>query len=155
MATKTALLATINGFITALINVTKHRSSMSAVVDEMYSNSVYDNNATETYTTKSGTDIDYRINIKKSGNVAHLKGQINISSGTSFLSNVNVFAWKNNEFKTKANSVSNPNISFKAFTTGGESASLELTSSGLKVLPLGAIQMSKFYDFNITYITQD
>jgi len=90
MATKANLLSTINGFITAVITQAKHRSSMSAVVDEIYPSNVTDSQTTETYTTKAGTNFSYSIRITKSGNIAHIKGEVrNITN--SLQSSQNIF----------------------------------------------------------------
>ena len=100
MATKAGLLATINGFITALINVTKHRSSMSAVVDEMYATEVVDSNVSQTYTNYFGA-LTYNIKLRKSGNAVILSGTIT-NPTNRFISNEVVFSFKTTDFKPKA-----------------------------------------------------
>jgi len=101
MATKTSLLTTINGFITSVITQTKHRSSMSAVVDEIYPTQVTDSQTSETYTTKAGTNINYSITVIKSGNIAHVKGTVT-NNTSSLIGSQNIFTWKNNEFRPKS-----------------------------------------------------
>ena len=149
MATKAGLLATINGFITAIITQAKHRSSMSAVVDELYQNSVSDSNGSQIYTTKSGTILLYDINLHKSGNVCHIKGSIE-NSTTAFQNPQSVFTWKENQYKTKA---TESVISFTAINRSN-SIQLSLSSSGLYLnTPIGSEQI---YDFDYKfYLTQD
>ena len=36
MATKAALITAINGFITSIVNITKHRNSMLQLVNEFF-----------------------------------------------------------------------------------------------------------------------
>jgi hypothetical protein len=148
MATKTGILATINGFITAVITQAKHRSSMSTLVDEIYPSRVVDTQATETYTTKSGTNITYSINIIKSGNIAHIKGSINNVTGL-FLTPQTVFTFKENEFKplNALNSV----IYFTA-TNASATIRMSLDSTGLSTFSTMPNQEFNF-EF-IAYITQ-
>ena len=150
MATKTSLLTTINGFITAVITQAKHRSSMSAVVDEIYPSNVTDSQATETYTTKAGTSINYSIRITKSGNIAHISGTVrNTTSG--ILNPQNIFTWKNNEFKPKSGV---NDFTFKALN-GSNEVTLFLNNNVLS-LTTNILPTSTNYSFDFkTYITQD
>lgn len=153
MATKTNLITALNGFITAVVSITKHRNANNAIVDEIYPTAVTDTQITETYTTKSGTSLTYSITIIKSGNIAHLK--INVRNSTaSALGDVSVFSWKNSEFKPK--SVVN-SIKFKAYydTNNINEITLLLDENGIHLK--GAINPGSFSfvsDFK-TYITQD
>lgn len=148
MATKTGLLATINGFIAAVITQAKHRSSMSAVVNEIYPNSVSDSNITETYTTSS-TLINYSITIHKSGNVAHISGSVQ-NPNHFFISNPIVFVWKNSEFK--------PNTSTSLFFLGADNSGqpkiIGLNNSILTIQDSLDALGTVYFDFK-TYITQD
>jgi hypothetical protein len=151
MATKANLLSTINGFITAVITQAKHRSSMSTVVDEIYPSNVTDSQTTETYTTKAGTNFSYSIRITKSGNIAHIKGEVrNITN--SLQSSQNIFTWKDNEFKPKSGI---NDFNFKAFTSGGE-ITLFLSNNVLFMQDVAVAVANTTYRFEfITYITQD
>jgi hypothetical protein len=150
MATKTSLLTTINGFITAVITQAKHRSSMSAVVDEIYPSNVTDSQATETYTTKAGTSINYSIRITKSGNIAHISGTVrNTTAG--ILGSQNVFTWKDNEFRPKSGV---NDVKFDAFN-GANKITLFLSNNVL-FLETSILPTSTNYSFDFkTYITQD
>lgn len=150
MATKAGLLATINGFITAVINVTKHRSSMSAVVDEIYPSSVTDNETLQTYTTKSGDNIDYLIFIIKSGNIAHIRGQIRNATAV-FQVDQPIFTWKDNEFKPLSGIASN---SYFFASNSSSQVRLRLSASGLEIFNDGMVNSQDLnFDFT-TYITQ-
>lgn len=150
MATKTGLISTINGFLTAIITQAKVRSSASAIVDEIYPNSVTDSQATETYTTKVGSGINYSIRIVKSGNVAYISGTIrNTTSG--ILPSQNVFLWKSNDFKPKSGV---NDLIFKAFN-GSNPIDLFLSNNVL-FLQSSILPTSTSYSFDFkTYITQD
>ncbi len=148
MATKTSFLSTINGFITALITQAKVRSAFSTVSDELYPTSVIDTQVTETYTNKSSTNITYSIRIVKSGNIAHISGQITNVTGV-FLNPQYIFTWKETEFRPK--SIVN-NLLFKA-ENSTSSVRLNLTDAGVQIVTQMANQGFSF-DFK-TYITQD
>jgi hypothetical protein len=148
MATKAGILATINGFITSVITQAKHRSSMSTVVDEIYPNNVTDTHLTETYTTKSGTNITYSISIVKSGNIAHVKGTITNVTGL-FLTPQNIFLWKSNEFRPKSA------VNELLFTARNSTDSVRLFLSN-NVLAVNTVMGLGTFNFEfITYITQD
>ena len=149
MATKTNLLATINGFLTAIITQAKVRSSASTIVDEIYPKSVTDSQATETYTTKAGSDISYDITIIKSGNIAHIKGYIINETGIA-LSPQNIFSFKDNEFKTKAGV---GRIYFKSINS--DEVTFYLDNTGLNLASSMSFSVNDREFPFITYITQD
>jgi hypothetical protein len=150
MATKTGILATINGFLTAIITQAKVRSASSTIVDEIYPTSVTDNDGIETYTTKSGTDIEYLIFIIKSGNIAHIRGQIR-NTTNSFLTNQSIFTWKDNEFKPLSGIASN---SYFFANNSSNAVRLRLSASGLEIFNNSLVPQQNFdFDFK-TYITQ-
>ncbi|MFY8170074.1 MAG: hypothetical protein ACOVK2_03040 [Candidatus Fonsibacter sp.] len=101
MATKSGILATINGFITAIITQAKVRSAYSTVVDEIYPNVVTDSQLAETYTTKSGSTLGYSITMHKSGNQVFIQGRITNLTAL-LISPQNVFTWKDTAFKPKS-----------------------------------------------------
>jgi hypothetical protein len=151
MATKSGILATINGFITAVITQAKHRSSMSTVVDEIYPNIVTDTHLTETYTTKIGADIEYNIEIIKSGNIAHIKGNITNTTGSFLPILSGIFSWKNTEYRMLTGQSSR----FLA-TNPLTSATVSLTLDRTLGLTASSSMSTGTFNFQfITYITQD
>ena len=148
MATKAGLLATINGFITAIITQAKHRSSMSVVVDEMYATEVVDSNVSQTYTTKGGTNLNYTITIVKSGNIAHISGIITNNLEIA-LPNPLVFTWKDTEFKPK----SSTSIEFSGLGENNLNKRIFFNNSVFGFYDSVASEEEIFFDFK-TYITQ-
>jgi len=149
MATKSNLITALNGFITAIITPTKHRNANNAIVDEIYPTQVTDSQATETYTTKAGTNINYSITVIKSGNIAHIKGTVT-NNTSSLLGSQNVFTWKNNEFRPKSGV---NDVNFIA-SNANNSIRLFLNNNVLSVT--SPMQPITTYSFEFqTYITQD
>lgn len=146
--TKATLLSTINGFITSVINVTKHRQSMASVVDELYPAIVNDTNADEIYTTKSGSVITYDVDIVKSGNIAMIKGTLINVSG-SVASPQTVFTWKTSPYKPK---VGVSEIRFFGVTSA--QSVFEIDSDGLRLSSALGVGVVADFQF-ITYITED
>jgi len=99
MATKSGLIAAVNGFITSLITQTKHRDSMLEVINELYPTKVSDSNSTETYTTKSGTVITYSIQIVKQGRTIRIDGSYINTSGAALGIGQTIFTFKVNEYR--------------------------------------------------------
>jgi len=100
MAIKSTLIANVNGFLTALITFTKHRSSMLEVINELYPTKVPDSNTLETYTTKNGSLITYNIAFVKQGRSVRINGTYTNPSATTTLPNgTKVFDIDVNEFR--------------------------------------------------------
>ena len=98
MATKSNLISAINGFLTSIITITKHRNSMAEVVNEIYPTVVSDSQTTETYTTKN-SNFSYSIEIIKQGRSVRIIGIYTSLMNFSLPSNVTVFELKDNEYK--------------------------------------------------------
>ena len=77
------------------------REAWQIQANELYSTAVSDSQTTETYTTKTGTALNYSFTLKKSGNEVMVKGTIT-NNGFSVLSSQNVCTWKDTEFKPKS-----------------------------------------------------
>ena len=148
MATKANLITALNGFISAVVGITKHRNANNAIVDEIYPNSVTDNQTTETYTTSS-TVVNYSISIVKSGNIAHISG--NIQNPNHFLmSNPIVFLWKNSEFKPN----SSTSLFFLGIDNSGNTKRIGMNNTILTLQDSLDALGTVYFDFT-TYITQD
>lgn len=148
MAKKANILATINGFITAIITQAKVRSAYSTVVDEVYADEVFDDNSNETYTTKNGTSISYNLVIKKTGNITIiqivLRNETAITISANINSQVKIFDWKNNEFKP---SLLGSNSQIKLYTPSGSMINCTLNNTGLflcSALPILTYYESSF-----------
>jgi hypothetical protein len=77
MATKSALISAVNGFITSIVNITKHRNSMLEVVNELYgSNQLNDTQATTNVITLVLSDALYNLTFTKTGRMVHVYGFI-------------------------------------------------------------------------------
>jgi len=151
MATKSGILATINGYITAIVTVANHRLSMSALVDEMYSDAVTDNQTTEIYTTKSGTDITYTLTVKKDGNKAFAKLVFRNTTPYPLPALDGIFTWKDTPYKPK---VTVNDFPIQAFE-GANEVKLFLGSGGVSLSTPLIPTTGTFYTSFEFYITQD
>ena len=151
MATKTGILATINGFLTAIITQAKVRSASSTIVDEIYPASVTDNHISQTYTNKIDSRLQYEIVIIKSGNISHISGYVTNNSA-GWVQGVYVFTFKENQFKPKSG-LNNLNFQVKGSTNNID---LNISSLGLFVNSGNPLLEYNSYIFDFkTYITQD
>lgn len=148
MATKANLITALNGFISAVVGITKHRNANNAIVDEIYPNSVIDNQTTVTYTTSS-TVVNYSINIVKSGNIAHISGSIQ-NPNHFLMSNPIVFLWKNSEFKPN----SSTSLFFLGIDNSGNTKRIGMNNTILTLQDSLDALSTVYFDFK-TYITQD
>jgi hypothetical protein len=70
MATKAGLISAINGFITSVVNITKHRNSMLELVNELFQ-------TTTIQTLTTGSDVYWHnLRYKKIGNIVYIDGTI-------------------------------------------------------------------------------
>ena len=150
MATKANLITALNGFISAVVGITKHRNANNAIVDEIYPNSVTDNQTTETYTEAiGGNNISYSITIVKSGNISHISGSFQ-NDNTFIISNRSVFTWLSNEFTPN----SDTSLNFSGIDNLGNPKKLFMNNSVLSLEDSLDALKTVYFDFT-TYITQD
>jgi hypothetical protein len=77
MATKANLISAVNGFITAIVNITKHRNSMLEVVNELYGNNqLNDTQLTTNVVTKNFLNTIYNLTFTKTGRMVYVYGTI-------------------------------------------------------------------------------
>ena len=107
MATKTGIIASVNGFITAIITQLKLRNGFLELINEMYTDAVSDSNSSETYTTKAGTSITYNVSFKKSGNEVKMSLSFRNTTSSPIASLEDIFTWKNTAYRPK-----NPQANF-------------------------------------------
>lgn len=70
MATKSALISAVNGFITAIQSIANHRLSMLQLINELFQ-------TTTTQTLITGTNVfHYDLRYKKVGNIIYIDGWI-------------------------------------------------------------------------------
>jgi len=70
MATKSALITAINGYITAIVTIANHRLSMLSIVNEIFQ-------TTTTQTLATGSNVFwYNLRYKKVGNIVYIDGTI-------------------------------------------------------------------------------
>ena len=68
--TKSALITSINGYITAVVNIVKHRNSMLDLINEFFQTTyIMDNGAVP-------DQFSHRLRFKKQGNIVHVDGYI-------------------------------------------------------------------------------
>jgi len=88
MATKANLITSINGFLTSVVTILKHRDSMLEVVNELYPTTIEDvySSLTETttITSKFTTGFYYTLDFKKVGNTVFVNGFVRNSTGSIF-----------------------------------------------------------------------
>jgi hypothetical protein len=118
MATKANLISAVNGFITAIVNITKHRNSMLEVINELYPTPVYENvtdPSDEIYTTQTNVNISYQIQIVKQGRTVRVSGIYSYIGQSTLPIGTKIFDFKENEFKGDSNSYLGVNIKYAPF----------------------------------------
>jgi len=105
MATKSAFITTVNGFLTAVITYLTHRSSMLEVINELWKASLNDTEATTNVITMTYASADYNLDFNKVGNKVYVNGTVKVF-GTSTLPTLSTYAtFTNSEFKPKDNKI--------------------------------------------------
>lgn len=99
MATKTSITSAINGFITAIVTVTKVRSAFDTLLNNLYPTPISDTQLTTNVVTKVGTKIAYNLQFSKVGRNIHISGTIKNVSGPILELVEDILEVTNAEFK--------------------------------------------------------
>jgi len=122
----------------------------NALKNELYSDDVTDSQTSQEYTTKSGTNINYSLFLKKVGNNVYIKVTV-INATTGSLSPQMIFDWKNNEYQPKSGAY-NQYYEAKILGSGNSPVLLFLNSTGLRLastLPPSATAETLSFEFYI------
>jgi hypothetical protein len=147
MATKSALIIAINGFITSVVNITKHRNSMLELVNELFP-------TTTTYTLSTGTNcFHYSLYFKKVGNTVYVEGTAQSKFPYS-VESPTIFTIPDAIFRPSRNIL---------FIAGAEYDAQKITpknvfigsSTGLMSLRLDSITENTTLFLNLTYTVND
>lgn len=145
MATKSNLIANINGFITSVVNITKHRNSMLELVNELF--------ATSTHSVVTVGNIQYDLTFTKSGNKCTLTGSIS-NSTSSIIGGVKLLDIPNSIYYPK-NSTGFYGVKF----ISNNNASLLLADSSFivpnSIFLNGSMGAYEIVSINTTYIVND
>jgi hypothetical protein len=149
MATKSNILTTVNGFITAIITQAKVRSALSTLLDNFYPTVLYDNQTTTNVITKVDDDFGYNVKIAKVGRLVNIDGFVeNITEST--ISNEAFANITNTEFQTAVGILP---YYLTATSTSGLTIFVAVNPTTLSVVGTVPID-TKFY-FNGCYTTKD
>jgi hypothetical protein len=149
MAIKSSILSTVNGFITAIVSVSKVRSALSTLLDNFYPTVLYDNQTTTNVITKVDDDFEYSFKIAKVGRVVHIDGYIENVTASS-ISGQPIASITNTEY-TLATGINNYNI--VATSLSGLVVFVSLRTNSISVF--GNIPIDTKFYFNGCYTTKD
>jgi len=142
MANKASLISTINGFITAVINTTKHRDSMLELINVFYSTvkkesaSAGVTNGANTITSTVNPSITYELHFKKEGNKVFVSGWVLNSGALTLASNTVLFSFTDSEYLIKTGTY----YLFNVMTYSGTKATLRFDGANVmcfQALPKG------------------
>lgn len=146
MATKANLISAINTFLTAVINPTKHRSSMSTLVDNIYPTVIYDTNSTTTVFTKADNDFIYHIKVAKVGRLVNICGSFtNDTEGA--ISNQKMADITATEYQTDSLVV---NHYIPAISESGLTIFLSLVGTSIEIVGTAPKDVEFFFNGNYT-----
>ena len=103
MATKTSITSAINGFITAIVTVTKVRSAFDTLLNNVYPTPISDTQLTTNIVTNIGTQFTYDLQFSKVGRNIHIYGSITNISGSILSSVEDILKITNSEFEPYTN----------------------------------------------------
>ena len=152
MATKTGIIASINGYLTSIMTIVKHRNSMLDIINEMYRTTTtesYTNLADNTpLTTPNGTTHYYNFKVDKIGNKVFFDGTLTNKTGAA-TTNSQYFTVNNTEFLQNADIVT-----FYGVNTSTE-ALVKCTFSSNILTVVGALNNNQTVQFNLKYTTNN
>lgn len=152
MATKSGLTTAINGFLTAIISIAKHRSSMLELINEMYRETTtesYTNLSDNTpLTTPNGTTHNYLFKVDKIGNKVTFGGSLTNKTG-AMLANGMWLTISDTEFLQNSDVVTFYGVS----DNNGRNIKCTLSANVLVVVSL--IDNNETIHFNMKYNTNN
>lgn len=144
MATKSGLITAINNFITATVNITKHRNSMLELVNE-----IFQTTSTQTGTVGAlGIALQYTVRYKKVGNIVYIDGEIKNTSAI-YYNNIALLVIPNTLFYAKTGQPTK----VRCFTDTVTDASIEFFLSNINLASPLAPNQTIF--INAHYQTND
>lgn len=150
MANKTNLIDNINGYITGLVNVAKHRLSMNELVSEIYPNIISESESSTNLITEKNSNplIKYSVHIVKQGRLVHLSGLITNDTSLDITDDGINYFFKivHPDFLSKTGITS-----YNCTTVTGERVRL----SNLNNLQTTKLEAGKSITFNLFYYTKD
>jgi hypothetical protein len=147
MATKSGLIASVNGFITAVINTTKHRNSMLELINELFQ-------TTTTQTISSGTNVFWcSLRYKKIGNLIYIDGTIT-SKYTQAVEDLDLITIPNSLFFAKTGQSTSSGAVSTTPTSIAQTVTL-ITFAVDKISLLGSISPNQTIYINSHYQTND
>ena len=132
MATKTSITSAINGFITAIVTVTKVRSAFDTLLNNVYPTPISDTQLTTNVVTKIGTNFNYNLQFTKTGRNIHVCGFIKNVSGSILNSLEDILEVTNSEFEPYTNyTLIGSNSNGNVFLSFNSDALVLVTSIGV------------------------
>ena len=142
MATKSGIITAINGFITSVVDITKHRNSMLELVNELWQTS-------NIQLVQSGTNLFWcNLTYKKVGNLVFLSGSIT-NKFTIAKNGVTMITIPNAQYFGKT---SNDTVCVVP-TTDGSLIQISISETGIYLI--GNLAPNQQLRLNIHYQTND
>jgi hypothetical protein len=105
MATKASFITTVNGFLTAIITVLKHRNSMLEVINELWKTSLNDTQSSTNVITKTFASATYNLDFNKVGNKVYVSGTVNVFGVITFTTSDIYATFTNSELAPKTGKI--------------------------------------------------
>lgn len=98
---KAAFTAAKNAQITAVVDIPEHRAAMLLDTNEFFKETINDTQATTNVLTKTYTNANYNLNLKKVGNTVFVTGLIKVVGGSTFNTGGILATFTDAEYKPK------------------------------------------------------
>jgi len=143
MATKSALITAVNGFISSIQSIANHRLSMLEIINVLFQTTI-------TQTLVSGTNVFYyNLRYKKQGNLVHVDGYI-VNKFTIAKSAVDILTISDSLVFGKTGNV----VGYFGFTkTTGTPVEISIDADKIKLV--GSMAPNQEIKINLTYQTND
>ena len=129
--TKASLISAINGFITAIIDITKHRNSMLELINIFFSTTIVKSN------TPASNQFTYNLKFNKKGNMINVSGFIR-NDYPIVKGNQNIFTQTDTELYAKT---SQDTIDFGVLSPSNTNAMISFSANNIYLvdtIPSGA-----------------
>lgn len=141
--TKSSLISAINGFITSVINITKHRNSMLELINVFFSTTIVKSNSS------ASNQFTYNLKFNKKGNMVNVTGFVRNDYATAKSSTI-IFINDDSELYCKTSN----DVPFFANNTSNGSNVL-CTMALQNLFMVGTLPAGQSLTINLTYQVND
>lgn len=141
--TRAEITTAINGFLTALVTIVKHKSVVNEILDALWPTQL-------TMSATPATGLQYRLDFKRQGNMVHVSGYINNKTGGIFNTGTLILTVTDAKYHSRSGTTC-----FIMGKSDVDSRVIHIDSTGKLSVIVGNFRNNEYLYFSGSYLTND